>query len=114
MAFQHEKRTARHIIAGIEDAQLNTRDVFNLINEADPALVHFIFAWIRAWYPASHGASDGVLGRLVDLCVQHPKAGRLAKTGESDPIVAWFESEHRYRDFRADEFVELIIEKLEG
>ncbi len=114
MSFEHEKRVARRIIAAVEDARLNATDTFHLVGDADPALVHFIFAWIRAWYPSSHPAADGVLGRLTELCTQHPKAARLAQSGASDPIVAWFEDEYRYRDLRADEFVEIIVEKLEG
>lgn len=114
MSFAQEKREARRLIAAIEDARLNTRETFNLVTDADPALVHFVFAWLRAWYPASHPAADAVLGRLADLCTEFPKAARLAREGGADPIVAWFTEEHDYRDFRADEFVELVVEKLEG
>ncbi len=114
MSFDQEKRTARRILAAIEDGKLNATDTYHLIGQADPALVHFVFAWIRAWYPSSHPAADGVLGRLAELCTRYPKAARLAKEGESDPIVAWFEDEYSYRDLRANEFVEVVVEKLEG
>ena len=114
MSFDNEKRTARRILAGIEDGKPSVSATFDLINEAEPVLVSLIFGWIRAWYPSSHPAADGVLGRLAELCTKHPKAARMAKEGESDSIVAWFEDQYGYRDFRADEFVELIVEKLEG
>ena len=51
---------------------------------------------------------------LSELCTQHPKAARMAKQGESDSLVTWFEDEHGYRDLRAEEFIDLIVEKLEG
>lgn len=114
MAFQQEKQVAQRILSAIEDGNLKVADTYHLIEEADPTLVYFIFAWIRAWYPSSHPAADGVLGRLSALCTQHPKAARMAKEGESDSLVTWFEDEHSYRDLRAEEFIDLIVEKLEG
>ena len=114
MSFDFEKRSARRLLAAIEDGVLGTADTFHLIGEADPTLVHFIFEWIRAWYPASHPAADAVLGRLGEVCTRYPKAVQIAKSGGSDPLVAWFLDEYRYRDLRADEFIDLIVEKLEG
>ncbi|MCP4867808.1 MAG: hypothetical protein GY898_03725 [Proteobacteria bacterium] len=114
MAFEHEKRTARAILAAIEDAQLNTANTWHLIEDADPTLVYFLFAWLRARYPASHPASDGVLGRLGALVTEFPAAARLAKKGEKDSLVPWFEEGHSYRDYSNQEFVELIVDKLES
>ena len=114
MSFDQEKRTARRILAAIEDARLDATDTFHLVQDADPALVHFIFAWIRAWYPSSHPAADGVLGRLAELCAKYPKAAQMVRTGAADAIVDWFEETYAYRDLRANEFIELVVEKLEG
>ncbi len=114
MAFEHEKRTARAILAAIEDAQLNTSQTWHLMEDADPALVYFLFSWLRAQYPSSHPASDGVLGRLGALVTEYPAAARLAKKGEADSLVPWFEEGHRYRDYNAQEFIELIVDKLES
>ncbi len=114
MAFEHEKRRARHLLAALEDGRLDTADTNHLVKDADPALVHFIFAWLRAHYPSSHPAADAVLGRLSALCTRYPVAARLAKEGSKDPIVAWFEEDESYRDHRANEFIDLIVEKLEG
>jgi hypothetical protein len=36
------------------------------------------------------------------------------REGKTDPIVAWFEEEHGYRDFGAAEFIALVVDKLEG
>lgn len=114
MAFQQEKEAARRILGAIEDGTLRVGDTFRLIEEADPTLVYFIFAWIRAWYPSSHPAADGVLGRLGELVSQYPRAARMAKQGESDSLVTWFEDQYSYRDLRADDFIDVIVEKLEG
>ncbi len=114
MSFEAEKRAALSILGGIEDAKLSSGAIFDLVREADPTLVYFLFSWLRAHYPSSHSASDGVLGRLGELVTEYPKAARMAKSGESDSIVAWFEDGHSYRDYHADAFVELIVEKLEG
>ena len=114
MAFELEKAAARRLLGALEDGTLGTTDTFRLVEEADPTLVYFVFAWLRAWYPPSHPASDGVLGRLGELCSRYPKAARIAKEGQGDAIVAWFEDAYGYRDLRAAEFVELVVEKLEG
>lgn len=114
MAFEYEKRTARRILAGIEDGRLSTYETYDLASDADPALMYLIFAWLRAQYPSSNSLSDGVLGRLGALCTEHPAIARKAKAGESDSVVAWFEESHRYRDHNADAFIDLIVEKLES
>jgi hypothetical protein len=114
MSFEHEKRVARSILDAIEDAGVTPSQTFDRVRGADPALLHFIFAWLRARYPSSHPTSDGVLGRLTDLCTQHPKAAQMAKKGQSDPVVAWFEDGHSYRDYGASDFIDLVVDKLEG
>lgn len=114
MAFAQEKRTARRLLAALEDGTLNATDTAHIVNDAEPVLVFFIFSWLRAWYPASHPASDAVLGRLGELCTSFPKAARMAKEGEADSMVQWFDEDYAYRDLRADEFITLIVEKLES
>ncbi len=114
MSFQQEKQAAHKILSAIEDGNLKVAETFYLIEEADPTLVYFIFSWIRAWYPSSHPAADGVLGRMSELVTQYPKAARMVKQGESDSLVGWFEDEYSYRDLRADAFIDLIVDKLEG
>ncbi len=112
--FEQEKALAKRILAGLEDGRLDAAGTFRYVDEADPALIHLLFGWLRAWYPPGHGASDAVLGRLGDLCTRYPKAARLAKEGATDPIVEWFLDEHSYRDLRSGEFIDLVVEKLEG
>ena len=82
--------------------------------ESDPALVYFLFAWLRARYPSHHPDSDGVLGRLGALCTEFPAAARKAHKGQADSIVTWFEDGHSYRDYTAAAFIELVVDKLES
>ena len=114
MAFNIEKAEARRLLGALEDGKLGARDTFNLVEKADPTLVYFVFTWLRAWYPPSHPASDAVLGRLGELCSRYPKAAKMAKDGKEDALVPWFEGSYGYRDLRAAEFIDLVVEKLEG
>jgi len=114
MAFSIEKAEAQRLLGALEDAKLGASDTFRLVEKADPALVYFVFTWLRARYPSSHPASDAVLGRMGELCSRYPKAARMAQDGKEDPIVEWFEDAYNYRDFRAAEFIDMVVEKLEG
>ena len=114
MAFEQQKQDARSILSGLEDGTSNAKRIFDLVREADPTLVYFLFAWLRAHYPSTHPSGDGVLGRLAELCTEHPRAARMARDGEADSIVAWFEEGHSYHDYTGPEFIELIVDKLEG
>ena len=114
MAFDSEKREARRLLAAIDDGTHNASDTFFMIKDADPTLVYFVFSWLRATYPASHPAADAILGRLGELCIKHPEAAKIATKGGSDSIVEWFEDAHSYREFTADDFIKVVVEKLEG
>lgn len=114
MAFEQEQREALHLLQGIENGTLPTSDASHLIDEADPALVYLIFTWLRSRYGADHPAAEGVVGRLVELTSGHGSTKAKMREGKSDPIVTWFEEEHSYKEFNANEFIALVIEKLEG
>ncbi|MCP4224881.1 MAG: hypothetical protein GY773_16210 [Actinomycetia bacterium] len=114
MAFDYEKREALRLLKGIEDGGHKPFQLAELVKAADPTLVFLVFGWFRAWYPSSDPAADGVLGRLAEVCTRYPAAARRAKAGEGDPIVEWFLDEHSYRELRANEFIELVVEKLES
>lgn len=114
MAFNMEKAAALRLLGALDDGRLGATDTFCLVEQADPTLVYFVFTWLRATYPPSHPASDAVLGRLGELCSRYPKAARMAKEGKEDALVQWFEDAYSYRDFRAAEFIDMVVEKLEG
>jgi hypothetical protein len=85
-----------------------------LTSEADPALVYLMFAWLRGRYHSGHPASDGVLGRIVTVCTKSPKVARMVRSGESDPISEWFEETYEYRDLDREDFIDVVVEKLES
>jgi hypothetical protein len=114
MAFEREQREALYLLEGIENGTINTVNAASLVDEADPALVYFIFTWLRERYGADHPAAEGVIGRLVELTDGHGSVKAKMREGKADSIVEWFEEEHSYRDFSASAFIELVIEKLEG
>jgi len=114
MAFEQEQREALYLLEGIENGTVRTADAAHIISQADPALVYFVLTWIRQRYSGDHPAAEGVLGRIVELTSRHPSVKAKMREGKADPIVGWFEEEHGYRDLQRNEFVALIVEKLEG
>lgn len=114
MAFEHEQRQARRILDGIEQGSMTAAQSSQAIEGADPTLVYFIFSWLRSHYGPNNPAAEGVIGRLVEVCKQYPAVARMAKEGEADSLVAWFEDAYAYRDLDATAFIELVVEKLEG
>ena len=114
MSFAPEIRAASHLLAVVENGSHSTTRIVHLYEDADPALVYLIFSWLRAHYPPSHSAYDGVIGRIAAVCSASSAVTRKLREGERDGIVAWFEDAYRYRDLRREEFIALVVEKLEG
>ena len=114
MSFDLEKREAMRLLEVVENGTLEVDDLRPLYEDADPALVALIFGWLRARYHAGHPASEGVLGRIVELCGASPRVAKNLKAGAKDPIVEWFEESYEYRDLDRDAFIDLVVEKLEG
>ena len=54
-----------------------------------------------------------MIGRLVELSSRGSIAAKM-KEGQADPVVQWFEESYSYRKLESKDFIELIIEKLEG
>jgi hypothetical protein len=112
--FADEKNEALAIIVGIVDGTMMPDESYELLDKADPALVYFIFRWIKKYYHGEREDSDMVRGRLSDVKNSYRSLTRKAKDGELDPIVEWFEGTYRYRELDPVAFVDLVIEKLEG
>ena len=112
MGFEQEQRAALRILEGIEEGSMSTADSYGLVEDADPALVYLIFTWLRKRY-SEHTNSDAVIGRLVEVS-NRPKVAKLMKEGQADPVVQWFEETYSYKDLDKKQFIELVIEKLEG
>lgn len=113
MAFEHEQRQALHMLEGIEQGSMSASQAAGLLGDADPTLVYFIFTWLRERY-TRHAAAEGVLGRVAEICTQHPAIARRIKEGGADPVVSWFEDAYSYRELQAREFIALVVEKLES
>ena len=113
MAFAREQQEALHLLEGIENGSLRPADASALIDDADPALVYFIFTWLRGRYGGDHPAAEGVLGRLVELTNRSSVKAKM-REGKDDSVVAWFEEEHDYRDFDGPGFIAIVVDKLEG
>jgi hypothetical protein len=112
MQLQQEQRAALRILEGIEEGTMSAADSFALVENADPALIYLLFTWLRKRY-AEHTNSDAVIGRLVAVSNRPPVPAKM-KEGQADPVVTWFEEGYSYRELGSKEFVELIIDKLEG
>ena len=112
MALEQEQRAALRILEGIEEGTMSAADSFTLVEKADPALVYLIFTWLRKRY-ADHVNSDAVIGRLIEISNRGSVPAKM-KEGQADVVVQWFEETYSYRDLGSKEFIELIIDKLEG
>ena len=110
--FEQEQRAALRILEGIEEGTMSAADSFALVEDADPALIYLIFTWLRKRY-ADHTNADAVIGRLLEI-TGRGSVPQMMKEGQTDPVVAWFEDGYSYRDLGSKEFIELIVDKLEG
>lgn len=113
MSFEHEKQSALRILEGIELGTMDSAESYGHLRDADETLLYFMFKWLRKRYREDE-AAEGVLGRLADLCNEYRDLTRRAKEGEEDAVVGWFEGSYKYKDLTAEEFIDLIVEKLEG
>lgn len=113
MAYEPQQREALRLLEGIEQGTMTAWDSFRLIEAADPALVYLVIRWLRATY-AGHPASEGVIGRIVAICQEHPSTTRILQQGERDPIARWFEESYPYRDLDREAFIAVVVDKLES
>lgn len=112
--FAEEKQHAFGILQGIAQGTAMADETFALLKDTEPVFVYFIFRWLKKHYHKDHDDYEFVKANLSDVRNSHRQLTRMAKDGEEDPLVEWFEGNYRYREMSAFEFVDLIIEKLEG
>lgn len=112
--FEREKQEALGILLGIVHGLAEPDETNAALDEADPALVYFLFKYIKKHFHRDHPDNEVVRGRLSAVTNQYRGLTRRAKSGEEDPIVEWFEGNYRYDELGPDEFIDLVIEKLEG
>jgi len=92
---------------------MSASDSLALVEDADPALVYLIFTWLRKRY-ADHANADAVIGRVLAISNRYTAVTKKMNEGKADPVVQWFEESYSYKELGKTEFIELIIEKLEG
>ncbi len=114
--INNEKREGLRLLQGIENGNLSAADAFNIADKRDPVLVYFVMRYLREKYPAANGNSQGVITRLVEITSTYSDLVKKTKTAEKDPMREWFDDTYAMREFfgKEGEFVELIVEKLEG
>ncbi|HEX2626527.1 MAG TPA: hypothetical protein VHL56_06445 [Candidatus Limnocylindrales bacterium] len=112
MSLEQPQQDALRLLESISEGNMSSADSLALFEDADPALVYLIVTWLRKHY-ADHENSDAVLGRLAQVSSRGTVVKKM-KEGQADPVVQWFEESYSYRKLEAKEFIELIIEKLEG
>ena len=116
MSFEHEKRESLRLLSGLENGNLTAADAFNLAEKRDPVVVHLVLRYLREKYPPSQPSGAGVAKRLVELTSTYDKIVAMSKKGEKDSVTEWFVDTHNMREFFStpDQFVDLIVEKIEG
>jgi hypothetical protein len=112
MAYEQQQRAALRILQGIEEGVMSANDLVDVVEESDPALVYLIFTWLRKRY-TDHPNSDAVIGRLVAIS-DRGSVPDVVKEGHADPLVEWFEDGYSYRDLDANQFIELVVDKMES
>ncbi|MCA9716182.1 MAG: hypothetical protein H6713_37775 [Myxococcales bacterium] len=112
--FADEKREALAMLSSIELGVMDPEEIYELMKDADATLVYFIFKWLKKHYHREHDEYESMRRRVKNVTNQFRALTRKAKSGESDPIVEWFEGTYKYRDLSADAFIDIIVEKLEG
>lgn len=109
-----EKREAFTVLQGILTGEAMPEETIAALEQADPTLVYFIFKWIEKHYHRDHDDYEIMKARLSEIKNSARSLTRRAKDGEGDPVVEWFEGNYRYSELSPADFIDLVIEKLEG
>ncbi|MCA9682762.1 MAG: hypothetical protein KC457_11235 [Myxococcales bacterium] len=109
-----EKREALAVLQGILTGEAMPEETIAALEEADPTLVYFILKYVKKHYHRDHDDYELMKSRLSEIKNTARSLTRRAKDGEGDPVVEWFESNHRYSDLSPELFIDLIVDKLEG
>lgn len=116
MDMNSQIRDGVRLLEGIEEGTLAAAECYNIIESADCVTVSLIFKFLRSKYPPTRPDSSGVTSRLVELSGTYPSIVQKVKEGEQDMVYEWFEDSYAVSEFypKPDEFVSLIVEKLES
>ena len=102
--------------ADIVKTKVNTRD---LLTKYDKEVQDIICSKIKSNFPNHRILGEEDVAPGADAAAKATRDAfipmeNINKDGEEDPLVEWFEAHYRYREMTAFEFIDLIIEKLEG
>ncbi len=116
MGTSTDRNQALRLLNGLEQGGLHPAEGRIIAEDLDPVLVHVIVRFLREVYPATEPAARPVLERVVELTNAYPGIVAQAKQGETDPVTAWFTSQHTFAEFRnrGDALVDLVVDKLES
>lgn len=116
MDINSQIREGLRFLTGVEEGNLSSSDAYNIISSLDPVLISLSIKYLRKKYPPTRQESAGIMGRLVELSGTYPKVVQWVKDGDEDPISEWFHDTYSLKDFFSDpeEFIDLIVNKLEG
>ena len=112
MDFEYEKNLTLRFLTGLEEGDLPLDEVYRLAEKCDPTAIYFVVKYLRAKYPADHGAVQ----RIVELSSQYVDIPKIIKNGEDESLREWFDDAYDMREFfsKPDEFVNMIVDKVEG
>ena len=115
-SFSGEKTEALRLLEGFEEGNLPIADLPAIAMELDPLLVYFVLRFVREKYPAGRPTSEGIVARLIEVTANYPDIVKIAKKGEEDSLVEWFDDAYELRDYfnNPQEFIDLIHEKMES
>ncbi len=116
VSIQNEINEGLRLLIGLEEGRMSAVEAYRIANEREPLLVFFIIKYLREKYPSSNPASEAVLGRVLELTQTYDSIATACKEGEKDILNEWFDDAHDVKEFnkRPQEYMKLIVEKIEG
>lgn len=110
-----DKREVIRFLEAIEDGRIPAADSYQMVQGFDPLLSYFLLRYLREKHPSADNES-GAGERLLELLTTYPAVAKLANTPKDEPMVEWFDDSYSMRAFfnKPQEYVDLIVDKLEG
>ncbi len=108
------KDSATHFIEKLDAGQLAVTDAYNSVKAMDPLLAYFVLRFLKEKY--GRDAGSGGAKTLMELLSTYPDVAKLTRVSEDEPMKEWFDDSYSMRQYfgKPSEFIELIVDKLEG
>lgn len=103
------------VLKAIDEGGLPPADVYAIVRDFDPLYTYFLMRYLREKNPINEYSSGGG-ERLLALVGTYDDLGKLLKSPPKDSLIEWFDDSHSMQEFfnDPDQFVQLIVDKLEG